>query len=133
MLTVQLWKDKEKKTIDPALFSERAETLSIQLAQECTDSKKKHNKRTQIRRFYDEVVRLNAEARSKDANWHEILPLVNMVVAKAAYAKGRDLVSDTFLNFVRDGVKQVQTPEDLNVFANFFEAFMGFYRMRCPK
>lgn len=129
---VKFWKDRDQRVIEPALFSEHAESLALKLAGECNESRKKMNKRTQIRKFYDEILRLNTEAKRPEGNWNEILPLVNMVVAKAAYAKGRDLVSDTFLMFVRESVKQVDAVEDLDVFANFFEAFMGFYRMHCP-
>lgn len=132
MSTIDFWKDRDKKIIDPWLYSKRAEQLSKQLAEDCESSRKKPNKRTQVRRFYDEVVRLETTARSRAGEWEHILPLVHMLTAKAAYARGRDLVSDNFLNFIRSAVEQVAEPGDLSVFANFFEAFMGFYRMDCP-
>lgn len=132
MEKIQLWKDKETRKIDPGLFSEQAEKLAKLLADDCEKSRKKFNKRTQIRKFYDEVVRLNLEAKNRAVGWDNILPLVNMITAKAAYAKGRELVSDNFLDFIRDSVKQVDQPEDLAVFANLFEAFYGFYKLYCP-
>lgn len=131
MATIQFWKDRESRTIEPGLFSEQAEGLARELAKDANQSRDV-NKRTQLRKFYDEVLRLNTEARRAEGNWDDILPLVNMVVAKAAYAKGRSKVSDGFLGFIRDSVKQVQDADDLNVFANFFEAFMGFYRLHGP-
>ena len=65
MARIQLWKDKPKGLIDPKLFSEKAENLAKILASEQERSKKKINKRTQFRKFYDEVVRLSGEAEKK--------------------------------------------------------------------
>lgn len=132
MERIDFWKDRDNSMIDPHLFSVKAETLAKVLAQDCERSGKKRNKRTQIRKFYDEVIRLNMEAKNRDADWDNILPLVNMMTAKAAYAKGRNLISDNFLIFIRSSVEQVKAPEDLSVFANLFEAFYGFYRLYCP-
>lgn len=132
MEKIELWKDRENKKIDPTLFSVKAEDLAKELAGDCEQSRKKLNKRTQVRKFYDEVVRLNMEAKNNSADWDAILPLVNMIIAKAAYAKGRDLVSNNFLNFMRSSIEQVKEPQDLAVFANLFEAFYGFYKLHCP-
>ncbi len=129
---IDFWKDKERKTVDPTLYSSKAEALSKELAGECENSRRRLNKRTQIRKFYDEVVRLDMAARTREQDWENILPLVHMVIAKAAYARGRELVSDNFVKFIRSSIEQVKEPQDLNVFVNFFEAFVGFYRMDCP-
>lgn len=119
-------RDGDRRTIKPELFSRTAEELAAVLSQ----GDDRLNKRTQIRRFYDEVVRLNALARSggDDSTWEDILPYLNMLIAKAAYAEGRKLVSEEFVKFIRDAIGQVSQPRDLAVFANLFEAFMGFYR-----
>ena len=132
---ILLWKDREKGVVDPFLFSTKAEDLAKKISDENKQSKgQKSNKRTQIRKFYDEVIRLDMDAKSRKDEWANITPLVHMITAKAAYANGRDkLVSDSFLTFIRDAVNQIQEPKDLSVFANFFEAFMGFYRLHGPK
>jgi len=132
MVKLTFWKDEARKTVDPTLFSTSAEKLSKELADECEKSPGKPNKRTQIRRFYDEVTRLDMAAKNPESDWDNILPLIHMLVAKAAYAQGRKLVSPNFVQFIRSSVEQVKEPKDLSVFANFFEAFMGFYRLHCP-
>jgi len=132
MEKIEFWKDRDNRKIDPTLFSAKAEILARNLAEDCERSRKKLNKRTQVRKFYDEVVRLKMESKNSGADWDSILPLVNMITAKAAYAKGRDLVSDDFLSFIRASIEQIKEPEDLEVFANLFEAFYGFYRLYCP-
>ncbi|MCK5687610.1 type III-A CRISPR-associated protein Csm2, partial [bacterium] len=55
-----------------------------------------------------------------------------MVTAKAAYAQGRKLISNNFMQFIKNSVEQVQSPEDLDVFASFFESFIGFFRLHGP-
>ena len=136
MVDIVFWKDREKEIIDPFLFSEKAMEFAKDLAD---DNKKssKCNKRTQIRKFYDEVLRLNTLAKSKnnhnESDWKNILPILHMLTAKAAYAEGRELVSNSFTKFVKSSVNQVEEPKDLEIFSNFFEAFMGFYRLYGPK
>lgn len=127
------WKDEKRRVIDPRLFSTVAEDMAKKTAEDPHVSKGRLNKRTQIRRFYDEVLRLHQLAQARPDQWENILPQVHMLTAKAAYAKGRDLISDGFLDFTRRSVEQVHDRQDLSVFANFFEAFMGFYRLYGPK
>ena len=126
---ISFYKDKEKRVLDPKLFSTTAE----QWAKKINESGGgKFNKRTQIRKFYDEVVRYNtlAKVNKEDKkDWDNILPYINMLIAKAAYAKGRNnLVTEDFVGLLKDCVEQIRDPRDLDVFTNFFEAFMGFYR-----
>lgn len=133
MTTIQLWRDaqaKEARELDPALFFQKAEQLAKEIDTEGLDTRgnQKWNKSTQLRRFYDELVRLNSQAQAKEKEWGKIKPRVHMIVAKAAYAKGRDLVTDKFVSLIRDGITQVDTREDLQVFTSFFESFMGFYK-----
>ncbi|MFH1293917.1 MAG: type III-A CRISPR-associated protein Csm2 [Pseudomonadota bacterium] len=132
MAEIIFWKDKANRKIDPTLFSIMAESLAKQLRADHDSSRGRANKRTQIRKFYDEVLRLDMEAKTRPQEWDNILPLIHMMVAKAAYARGRNLVSDNFLNFIKTSIKQISAWDDLRIFANFFEAFMGFYRQHGP-
>jgi len=123
---IEFYKNKENRIIRPELFSIDAENLAKKLVDE------KLNKRTQIRKFYDEVVRLNTLSRSNPKDWENILPYLHMMIAKAVYAEGRKLVTHDFVSFIRESVGQVKTPGDLDVFSTLFEAFMGFYRKYGP-
>jgi CRISPR-associated protein Csm2 len=136
MNKINFYRDKAKAIIEPKLFSEIAEQAADEIAKSGQTPSRDgraprldHNKRTQIRKFYDEVVRLNATAKGNPEDWDVILPYINMLIAKAAYANGRNrLVTDQNVHLLKDCIEQVQKPADLDVFANFFEAFMGFYR-----
>lgn len=127
-----LWKDSEKQILDPELFSKTAKELAKKLAEDHKKSGEKENKRSQIRKFYDETVRLDMRTKSRPGEWVNIIPMVHMLTAKAAYALGRKLISKNFMSFIKESVNQIERPEDLNVFCNFFEAFMGFYRLHGP-
>jgi len=133
MEKIVLWKDRKEKLLDPELFSKTAEALAKKLAEDHEQSGKKENKRTQIRKFYDETVRLDMLTKSRSEEWVSVIPIVHMLTAKAAYAQGRKLISKNFMNFIKESVNQIERPEDLNVFCNFFESFMGFYRLYGPK
>ena len=133
---VSFYKDEEKRMLNPTLFSDVAEKLADDIYKSGLRKKKdgkyklELNKRTQIRKFYDEVIRLNSLANNKTnpEGWDNILPYVNMLVAKAAYAEGRNHVTKDFTDFLKESIKQIKDSKDMIVFTNFFEAFMGFYR-----
>lgn len=131
MEKIEFWKDRNAKIIDPELFSKTAELFAIQIAEDIKQSSRA-NKGTQLRKFFDEIIRLNMLAKANRDGWYGTLPLVHMVTAKAAYALGRKLISDNFMKFIKESVEQVQSPEDLDVFTSFFEAFIGFYKLHGP-
>lgn len=125
-MAIQLWKDRVKKIIDPELFSVHAEELAKQIKREATGT---YNNETQLRKFYDEISRLSARAQLQREDWHLILPQVHMVIAKAAYANGRKLLSSSFVSHIREGISQIEEPQDLKIFSAHLEAFIGFYKM----
>lgn len=120
-------------SIDPQLFSVKAEDMAKAMRMDYSESRERINRRTQVRKFYDEILRLDNIAQTRPNSWSTVEPQLHLVIAKAAYAKGRDLVSDNFLNFIRESVLQVKRPDDLRIFATFFEALMGFYKLYVPK
>jgi CRISPR-associated protein Csm2 len=147
MAKIKFWKDQEQGIIDPALFSKEADDFAREIEKAALkidregkpihgkDGKKQYekwNRRSQLRKFFDEVIRYNELYQNNNDEWDNILLMIHMLVAKAAYAKGRNLISKEFADFIRDSVRQVNTPKDLELFANFFEAFMGFNRLYGP-
>jgi len=128
MAEIQLWKDRDNRVVDPMLFSIIADEKAKMIGME--DNRR--NKGTQLRRFFDEIVRLNAIAQKPGAEWSHILPQLHMLIAKAAYAKGRRLVTDSFVNLLKDAIMQVKDRDDLKVMTSFFESFMGFYKVYKP-
>ena len=131
MTTVTLWKNKGERLVDPYLFSRTADALAKKIHEDGLDrrGKEKKNASSQLRRFFDEITRLNIKAQSNVEPWELIMPQVHMMVAKVAYAKGRDLVTDSFVSLFGDTIRdQVSDKDDLQTFTSFFETFIGFYK-----
>ena len=127
-MELKLWKDKNNGQIEPDLFSEKAEDLAKRIYKEQQDSRGKANKPTQIRKFYDEVLRFNGIVKTNPAEFENILPYLKMLNAKAAYAMGRDLVSKGFKDFISSSLNQIKDKNDFDLFVGLFEAFMGYYK-----
>ncbi len=132
MAKFELWKNKEKEILDPKLFSEEAEKLAKEIGEE---GRGKKNKNSQVRRYFDEVMRLNTLAQQCDSEEEfngKILPQVHMIIAKVVYAEGRNLVTSSFVSMMKNGIKEIQYRKDLQVFTSFLESFMGFYKVYGP-
>lgn len=127
-MDVKFWKDKSRKMIDPDLFSARADELAKEIHKEQLQSRGKANKSTQIRKFYDEVLRFDSILKTNPAEFDSRLPYLKMLNAKAAYAMGRDLVSKEFKNFISNSLNQIKDKDDFDAFASLFEAFIGYYK-----
>lgn len=132
-MVINLWVEKQTKQIDPQLFSKIAEELAQELNKERITSRDKANKPTQIRKFYDEVLRFQSLVQTNRDEFAKLLPYIKMLNAKAAYAMGRDLISVSFKEFISKSIEQVNDPDDFDIFAGFFEAFMGFYKYYVEK
>lgn len=132
-MNVQFWLNREQRQIDPLLFSETAEAMAKKLNQERVQSRDKLNKPTQIRKFFDEVIRFQGMIQNNPEQFNELLPYIKMINAKAAYATGRDLIGTEFKGFLSDSLKQINDCQDFELFCSFFEAFLGFYKYYAEK
>lgn len=127
-MIINFWENKSKKQIDTELFSDKANKLAEDIYKEQQQSRGKANKPTQIRKFYDEVLRFDSMLKTNPADFENILPYLKMLNAKAAYAMGRDLVSKGFRDFISTSLNQINDKDDFDAFASLFEAFMGYYK-----
>ncbi|HNO74828.1 MAG TPA: type III-A CRISPR-associated protein Csm2 [Nitrosomonas mobilis] len=119
------------KTSPPpaTLFSEDAKAIAKQLdesAKNGRDSGK--NKSTQIRRFYDELVGWQERIGTDDKKFKDYEAFIHMLNAKAAYAQGRKLVTQEFVEWLNSCIKQVTDTRTLNHFRLHFEAMLGFLK-----
>ncbi|MEZ5537175.1 MAG: type III-A CRISPR-associated protein Csm2 [Thiolinea sp.] len=114
--------------VDADLFSEVAENTARVIA-----ANRSSNKATQLRRFYDEIVMWDNKVMMYQSRFNEYLPFIRMLNAKVAYAKGRKLVDDNFTKLLSHCLGQVNTPEQMQTFKLFMEAFMGFYKVERPR
>ncbi|HQY38785.1 MAG TPA: type III-A CRISPR-associated protein Csm2 [Giesbergeria sp.] len=123
--------DIRLKDIPATLFSDIAQEKAATVFQA---GEGKKNKSTQLRRFYDELVmwyervqfeRTPAERATK---YKELAPFIQMLVAKVAYAKGREHVDECFETLFAHLVRQISDADSLRHAKLFMEAFMGFYK-----
>ena len=130
----------EGQSLAPDLFDGIAEEAAKIVAKDETRT-------SQLRRFYDELLRWEAKVNDGDVEGakdrlRKHLPFIRMMNAKAAYAKGRkaqgrSLVGMSFVTLLRRCLEQVgDTPKGPRALRNsrlFFEAFMGFYKRHGPQ
>lgn len=131
-MQIQLWHNRDIGHVHPELFSSTAEKLA-ELVFQGQLRNNKLNKPTQLRKFYDEVVRFDSElkafpAEQQEQEFNKLLPYLKMLNAKAAYAIGRDLISSEFKDFISSAIQQIHEKKDFDAFYGLFEAFMGFYK-----
>jgi CRISPR-associated protein Csm2 len=117
-----------RQALDADLFAAVAESCAQKIGE---DNKK--NKPSQLRKFYDELGMWAERVRAEPDKFAEFLPFIRMLNAKVAYAKGRDLVDANYQALMNHCLKEVTTPETLNLCKTFFEAFMGYYKVVRPK
>jgi len=113
------------------LFSDIAQEKARTVAEAGAGRK---NKSTQLRRFYDELVmwheRVHFERTPDDRKkkYEEVAPFIQMLVAKVAYAKGREHVDECFEALFAHVIRQIADADSLRHAKLFMEAFMGFYK-----
>lgn len=123
--------DVQLKNIPATLFSDIAENKA-RTVHEAGGGK--NNKSTQLRRFYDELVmwyervQFERTPAERSAKYEEVAPFIQMLVAKVAYARGREHVDECFETLFAHLVRQISDADSLRHAKLFMEAFMGFYK-----
>ena len=127
-LEEKIWKDRSKGELNPEAFSSYARELAQTVRNE---GKGRTNKQSQLRKFYDVIFNLNQKAQMMEGDeryWNAIKVQLHRQIALVHYAKGRDLVSKTFVAMMEELINSVENPDDLQVVVDFMETFMAFYR-----
>lgn len=130
----KLYKDPKTRVVDVNLFSTTAKELAQKISASVRDREKK-NAYSQVRKFYDELLSYRDLVRANPDQFLNVVPLVRMLAAKAAYAKARNHVTQEFADLVGGLVNQIgeeSERKDLETLVTFFEAFMGYYRVCAP-
>jgi len=112
------------------LFDKDAEDIAKKLdaSAQADRGGKEKNKSTQIRRFYDELVGWQERIDSNEEKYKQYEAFVKMLNAKVAYAKGRNLVTQDFVDWFGACLRQVSDARTLNHFRLHFEAMLGFLK-----
>jgi len=132
-MNISFWDNSGQ--LNPNLFSDVAEEYAKAICNAGLKKDKKGNtklewnKISQLRKFYDEALRFKELIKGGESI-DDILPYLKMLNAKAAYAEGRGLITSEFSNMLKKCLDQVDSnnPQSVEIFVNFFEAFMGYYK-----
>lgn len=114
---------------EPTLYSDVAEKA----AKSVQHSGNKNNS-TQLRKFYDEVVKWNNKIQgkqddeSREAEFRLSLPYIQKLKSQAAYAFSRDLIDENYLAIFNHCIDCITSPKMLKEVKFFMEAMMGFYK-----
>ena len=87
-IEIKFYEDEQKKTIHRDLFWDTAEKCAEKIFKAGNDLKKQANRRTQLRRFYDEVVYYVDISANDKVKFENNLPYIRMLYAKATYSLG---------------------------------------------
>ena len=114
--------DQEKRKIDPNYVDLYAQTLARKF-------KQKGVKITQIRGFYNTVVKLNRKVNGnlKDSvDFDEVKPDLVMLKSYANNKFENGYVSKDFVSYIEKNVNRVHDKKDLKAFKTHFEAIIGY-------
>ena len=123
--------DVQLKNIPATLFSDIAQDKARTIAAARVGNK---NNSTQLRRFYDELVmwyervQFERTPAERSAKYEEVAPFIQMLVAKVAYARGREHIDECFETLFAHLIRQISDADSLRHAKLFMEAFMGFYK-----
>jgi CRISPR-associated protein Csm2 len=100
------------------LFSEQAKGIAKKFADE------KMNKH-QLRKFYNEVLYLEKSINNNGLDL--TIPYINMLNAKAIYAKSRKNCGSIFVSFIKISTKYSENKDSFMKFRKLFEAIVAYY------
>ncbi len=150
---IKYFKDKSKGIVNEELFSNVAEKVAKEFGQTESKSlgkdrrgkekiKSLSNSKSQIRKFYDEVLRnkviIESMSSSQDSGSKEEyetiverefkkrLPYIKMLKAKVTYAYEREKITSNFKKFIEENIDSIGDWEDFKVFCDFFEAVVAY-------
>ena len=84
------------------------------------------NKRSQIRRFYDYLLRVESKMNLPNNDFSSIEADFMELVPHVAYARTRSVVSEMFIQFINKNAEAVHDEKDLRAFVKHFEAVIAF-------
>jgi CRISPR type III-A-associated protein Csm2 len=125
---INYYENEKMKKIKEDLFSNYAEKVAKCFIGENKPKKEiKNISYTQIRKFYNEVLRLKSEYENSD--FKTILPYFRMLKAKvfAAYNSRPKKVNKNFKIFIEKNIDYVGDNEErFKIFCTFFEAVVAY-------
>lgn len=136
-MEIRFYEDPTKKIINQDLMSDVAKKWAEKVSKaglNLKGDKLEKNKISQLRKFFDEAVRLSGLIKNGE-DFRNVIPYIKMLKAKAAYAEGRKLITSEFNDFISRSIAEVHSDDatSFELFISFFEAFIGYYKFEESK
>lgn len=117
--------DTEKKKLKKEYIIEYPKQIAEALDKE---GRREKNKRSQIRKFYDCLLRIEQKLYLKQNHFLSIEADLATIQLHAFNAKTREVVSQIFLNFIKENIAAIHDERDLRAFVKHFEAIIIFIK-----
>jgi len=127
--------NKDKGEVNPALFGDIAEKIAAGFIGEEKDGKYNAVSKSQIRRLYNEVKRIDQKLGGDPEKWKTYHSQIIMIKSKVYYNVARAIdknqseknLYNNLSKFFTDWLLKVKDEKDYHVFSELFEAVYGFY------
>jgi CRISPR-associated protein Csm2 len=97
-------------------------------------------KRSQLRKFFNEIKTIEYDLRKEEKDIKEIKIKILALIPKLAYSKGRDLIDDNFYDFmktilvkVKEDMNKENAQEVFEVFVKILESIVAYHTYHFPK
>ncbi len=122
-LTGGYYLDPEKEKLKKEYITKYPKSIAKSLEH---DGGKEANKRSQIRKFYEYLLRVDRKMHLKDNDYSMVEADLEALVPFVSYAGKRKLVSRLFQQFIEENVRAVRDEKDMRAFVKHFEALVAF-------
>ncbi len=102
------------------LFSDKADSIAQSFYK---------TKVSQIRKFYDEVLRIKMKiflSNDKKREFKKQLPYIKMILAKAAYSSKRKNIDKNFKEFLDRNIGEIKELKEFEIFCDLFESVVAY-------
>ncbi|MFG6395001.1 MAG: type III-A CRISPR-associated protein Csm2 [Lachnospiraceae bacterium] len=117
------YSDPEKEKLKKEYITRYPENIAKSLEH---DSSKEVNKRSQIRKFYEYLLRVERKMQLKGNDYSMAEADLEALVPYVSYANKRKLVSALFQTYIKKNVESVHDEKDMKAFVKHFEALVAF-------
>ncbi len=120
----------EHNNVRPSLFVDDAENTAKSFRNSLNNERPM--KGSQVRKFYDEVLRLKLQIQSsenEEEKFKKVLPYIKMIIPKAVYSKAKNNANTNFERFIKDNIGNINNIEQFEVFCDFFEAVVAYCKV----
>lgn len=117
-----------EKSLKPEYIVKYSEEIAKRLdnPEEWDRPNSPQNKRSQIRKFYEYVLRIQGLLRRKNVKFELVAAELNRLVPFAHYARSRSTVSELFKSFIEENLRAIHGTEDLDAFVKHFESIVAY-------